>query len=159
MPRQWGLLLHCHHLTTILIQHVFNRKPFFRLLGHGCLNLYTFPVALKSREASQICVCLYLYLYLYSNIYSVLSEELTVPNLSWYFPQLYNGPNDQAPLIGSYCGNTPPPANTTTSSSLHMVFHTDSSIAMTGFQMLWYQNGETTTTTNSCTTTQPQYYK
>lgn len=86
MPRQWGLLLHCHHLTTILIQHVFNRKPFFRLLGHGCLNLYTFPVALKSREASQICVCLYLYLYLYSNIYSVLSEELRVPNLSWYFP-------------------------------------------------------------------------
>ncbi|CAB1340813.1 unnamed protein product [Coregonus sp. 'balchen'] len=54
---------------------------------------------------------------------------------------LYNGPNDQAPLIGSYCGNTPPPANTTTSSSLHVVFRTDSSIAMTGFQMLWYQNG------------------
>ncbi|XP_021476232.2 cubilin [Oncorhynchus mykiss] len=60
---------------------------------------------------------------------------------SFDYVKLYNGPNDQAPLIGSYCGSTPPPANTTTSSSLHMVFHTDSSIAMTGFQMLWYQNG------------------
>ncbi|KAG9331741.1 hypothetical protein JZ751_017274 [Albula glossodonta] len=34
--------------------------------------------------------------------------------------QLYNGPNAEAPLIGSYCGNTPPPPNTTTGSSLHM---------------------------------------
>uniref|UniRef100_A0A3B5L191 Cubilin n=1 Tax=Xiphophorus couchianus TaxID=32473 RepID=A0A3B5L191_9TELE len=46
-----------------------------------------------------------------------------------------------SPLIGAFCGNTPPPANSTTSSALTLVFRTDSSIPMPGFQMMWYQNG------------------
>ncbi|MED6278602.1 hypothetical protein CHARACLAT_025604, partial [Characodon lateralis] len=54
---------------------------------------------------------------------------------------LYNGPNEQAPLIGAFCGNTPPAASSTTSSALTLVFRTDSSISMSGFQMMWYQNG------------------
>ncbi|XP_061094184.1 cubilin [Conger conger] len=57
------------------------------------------------------------------------------------YVKLYNGPDEQAPLIGTFCGNTPPPPNTTTSSSLHMVFKTDYSTGLSGFQMLWYQNG------------------
>lgn len=57
------------------------------------------------------------------------------------FAQMYNGPNTEAPLIGRFCGSTPPPANATTSSSLHVVFHSDFTVVQTGFQMLWYQNG------------------
>ncbi|KAM4718445.1 cubilin [Anableps anableps] len=56
------------------------------------------------------------------------------------FIKLYNGPNEQAPLIGAFCGNTPPPANSTTGSGLTVVFRTDSSKSMPGFQMMWYQN-------------------
>uniref|UniRef100_A0A3Q3W0B5 Cubilin n=1 Tax=Mola mola TaxID=94237 RepID=A0A3Q3W0B5_MOLML len=55
--------------------------------------------------------------------------------------RLYNGPNEQAPLIGTFCGYQLPPANGTTSSSLTMVFRTDSSVSQSGFQMMWYQNG------------------
>uniref|UniRef100_A0A3Q3MXM2 Cubilin n=1 Tax=Mastacembelus armatus TaxID=205130 RepID=A0A3Q3MXM2_9TELE len=57
------------------------------------------------------------------------------------YVKLYDGPNEQAPLIGTFCGYTPPPAHNTTSSSLTMVFRTDSSVFMSGFQMMWYQNG------------------
>uniref|UniRef100_A0A4W6F2P1 Cubilin n=1 Tax=Lates calcarifer TaxID=8187 RepID=A0A4W6F2P1_LATCA len=57
------------------------------------------------------------------------------------YVKLYNGPNNQAPLIGTFCGYTPPPANSTTSSALTMVFRSDSSVSMSGFQMMWYQNG------------------
>lgn len=56
--------------------------------------------------------------------------------------QLYNGPNQQAPLIGTFCGSQPPPANITSSSSLTVVFRTDSSVSQSGFQMMWYQNGK-----------------
>ncbi|XP_014830968.1 PREDICTED: cubilin, partial [Poecilia mexicana] len=62
-------------------------------------------------------------------------------NCNFDYIKLYNGPNEQAPLIGAFCGNTPPPANSTTSSALTLVFRTDSSISMPGFQMMWYQNG------------------
>ncbi|MGH0144022.1 UNVERIFIED_CONTAM: hypothetical protein FKN15_047101, partial [Acipenser sinensis] len=54
---------------------------------------------------------------------------------------LYDGPNDQSNLIGTFCGNTPPPANSTTGTSLHVVFVSDPSVSRSGFQMLWYQNG------------------
>lgn len=56
--------------------------------------------------------------------------------------QLYNGPNQQAPLIGTFCGSQPPPANVTMSSSLTVVFRTDSSVSESGFQMMWSQNGK-----------------
>ncbi|KAF0028409.1 hypothetical protein F2P81_019496 [Scophthalmus maximus] len=55
--------------------------------------------------------------------------------------KLYNGPDERAPLIGTYCGYTPPPANGTTSSALTVVFTTDGSVSKSGFQMMWYQNG------------------
>ncbi|XP_019897556.2 cubilin [Esox lucius] len=67
--------------------------------------------------------------------------ESGLSTCSFDYVKLFSGPNDQAPLIGTYCGNTPPPAGSTTGSSLHMVFRSDSVIAMSGFQMLWYQNG------------------
>ncbi|MGH0159306.1 UNVERIFIED_CONTAM: hypothetical protein FKN15_040677, partial [Acipenser sinensis] len=56
--------------------------------------------------------------------------------------KLYDGPNDQSYLIGTFCGNTPPPANSTTGTSLHVVFVSDPSVSRSGFQMLWYQNGK-----------------
>lgn len=56
--------------------------------------------------------------------------------------QLYDGPDEEAPLMGTFCGNVPPPANSTTSPALTVVFRTDSSVSMPGFQMMWYQNGE-----------------
>ncbi|TRY89102.1 hypothetical protein DNTS_004573 [Danionella cerebrum] len=55
--------------------------------------------------------------------------------------KLYDGPDDQAPLIGSFCGNQPPPANTTSGRNLHIVFRSDMSVSYKGFQMDWYQNG------------------
>uniref|UniRef100_A0A3Q1IYA9 Uncharacterized protein n=1 Tax=Anabas testudineus TaxID=64144 RepID=A0A3Q1IYA9_ANATE len=67
--------------------------------------------------------------------------ESMFSSCSFDYVKLYNGPNEQAPLIGTFCGNTPPPANSTTSSSLTLVFRTDSSVSMSGFQMMWYQNG------------------
>uniref|UniRef100_A0A3Q2TAZ9 Cubilin n=1 Tax=Fundulus heteroclitus TaxID=8078 RepID=A0A3Q2TAZ9_FUNHE len=72
--------------------------------------------------------------------FTVFELEAT-SSCNYDYIKLYNGPNDQAPLIGVFCGNTPPPANTTTSSALTLVFRTDSSISMLGFQMIWYQNG------------------
>ncbi|XP_038136532.1 cubilin-like, partial [Cyprinodon tularosa] len=60
---------------------------------------------------------------------------------SFDYIKLYNGPDEQAPLIGAFCGNTPPPASSTTGSALTVVFRSDSSISMAGFQMMWYQNG------------------
>ncbi|XP_043916230.1 cubilin-like [Protopterus annectens] len=57
------------------------------------------------------------------------------------YVKLYDGPNDQSNLIGSFCGVTPPPASTTTSNYLHIVFRSDFSLAQTGFQMQWYFNG------------------
>ncbi|KAG9276492.1 cubilin [Astyanax mexicanus] len=63
------------------------------------------------------------------------------PSCIYDYMLLYNGPNEEAPLIGRFCGNTPPPAGATTSSSLHVIFNSDLSISLPGFQMLWYQNG------------------
>ncbi|XP_069007315.1 cubilin [Embiotoca jacksoni] len=67
--------------------------------------------------------------------------EATSSSCTYDYVKLYNGPNEQAPLIGSFCGSTPPPANSTTSSALTMVFRSDSSVSMSGFQMMWYQSG------------------
>ncbi|KAM4705286.1 LOW QUALITY PROTEIN: cubilin [Rhinophrynus dorsalis] len=54
---------------------------------------------------------------------------------------LYDGPDTQARLIGTYCGNQLPPAGSTNGTSLHVVFHSDSFGVRNGFQMLWYVNG------------------
>uniref|UniRef100_W5MX16 Cubilin n=1 Tax=Lepisosteus oculatus TaxID=7918 RepID=W5MX16_LEPOC len=63
------------------------------------------------------------------------------PLCDYDYIKVYDGPNDQYPLIGTFCGDTPPPANTTSGPSLHVVFRSDSWVAHNGFQMLWYQNG------------------
>ncbi|XP_053268342.1 cubilin [Pleuronectes platessa] len=55
--------------------------------------------------------------------------------------KLYDGSDENAPLIGTFCGYRPPTANSTSSSAITMVFRTDSSVSMSGFQMMWYQNG------------------
>ncbi|XP_053714419.1 cubilin isoform X1 [Synchiropus splendidus] len=60
---------------------------------------------------------------------------------SFDYVKLYDGPNTQAPLIGTYCGSSPPPARSTTSSYLTITFKTDGYGSMPGFQMMWYQNG------------------
>ncbi|XP_071062991.1 LOW QUALITY PROTEIN: cubilin [Pseudochaenichthys georgianus] len=55
--------------------------------------------------------------------------------------KLFDGPNVQSPVIGTFCGLNPPPASTTTSSALTVVFRTDNSLSLSGFRMMWYQNG------------------
>ncbi|XP_067326675.1 cubilin [Anolis sagrei] len=55
--------------------------------------------------------------------------------------KLYDGPNTQSNLIGTFCGNSNPPSGGTTSSSLHVVFFSDKIQESTGFQMLWQING------------------
>ncbi|KAM4689065.1 cubilin [Discoglossus pictus] len=55
--------------------------------------------------------------------------------------KLYDGPNAQSPLIGTYCGNQLPPSGSTNSTSLHVVFHSDQTTVRQGFQMLWHVNG------------------
>ncbi|XP_053215446.1 cubilin [Podarcis raffonei] len=55
--------------------------------------------------------------------------------------KLYDGPNAQSSLIGTFCGNTDVPAGGTTGSSLHVVFFSDKIGESTGFQMLWHVNG------------------
>ncbi|XP_076146859.1 cubilin [Alosa pseudoharengus] len=74
--------------------------------------------------------------------YTFMAFDLEPTTTCLYdYVKLYNGPNATFPLIGTYCGNTPPPASMTTGTSLHVVFRSDSSVSYTGFRMLWYQNG------------------
>ncbi|XP_056155801.1 cubilin [Lampris incognitus] len=73
--------------------------------------------------------------------FTAFDLERTSVTCTYDYVKLFNGPNEQAPLIGTFCGTMPPPANTTTSSSLTLLFRTDSSLSMSGFQMMWYQNG------------------
>ncbi|XP_053120680.1 cubilin [Hemicordylus capensis] len=56
--------------------------------------------------------------------------------------KLYDGPNAQSSLIGTFCGDTDlPSGGATTSSSLHVVFFSDQIDESTGFQMLWHAHG------------------
>ncbi|XP_066485218.1 cubilin [Tiliqua scincoides] len=55
--------------------------------------------------------------------------------------KLYDGPNAQSTLIGTFCGNTELPSGGTSGSSLHVVFFSDGVDESTGFQMLWLMNG------------------
>ncbi|KPP57656.1 cubilin-like, partial [Scleropages formosus] len=73
--------------------------------------------------------------------FAAFDLESTSSTCIFDYIKLYNGPNEQAPLIGTFCGNTPPPPGATTGTSLHVVFQSDFSISHTGFRMLWYQNG------------------
>uniref|UniRef100_A0A3B5AXX3 Cubilin n=1 Tax=Stegastes partitus TaxID=144197 RepID=A0A3B5AXX3_9TELE len=73
--------------------------------------------------------------------FTAFQLEPVSANCTYDYVKLYDGPNQQAPLIGTFCGFTPPPANSSTGSALTLVFHTDSHFSMSGFQMMWYQNG------------------
>ncbi|XP_034025114.1 cubilin [Thalassophryne amazonica] len=73
--------------------------------------------------------------------FTAFQLERSSSNCNYDYVKLYNGPNEQAPLIGKFCGYTPPPPNSTTGSTLTVVFRSDLSISMSGFQMMWHQNG------------------
>ncbi|XP_068160694.1 cubilin [Antennarius striatus] len=73
--------------------------------------------------------------------FTAFQLEATSSSCVYDYIKLYNGLTTQAPLIGTFCGYTPPPANSTTSSGLTVVFRTDSSVSRSGFQMMWSQNG------------------
>ncbi|NXD11879.1 CUBN protein, partial [Nothocercus nigrocapillus] len=55
--------------------------------------------------------------------------------------KLYDGPDAQSNLIGTFCGQTLPAGGNTTGTSLHVVFSSDGLNARSGFQMLWHVNG------------------
>uniref|UniRef100_A0A3B4B209 CUB domain-containing protein n=1 Tax=Periophthalmus magnuspinnatus TaxID=409849 RepID=A0A3B4B209_9GOBI len=67
-------------------------------------------------------------------------------NCDFDYLALYNGPNSQAPLLGTFCGDALPAPGFTTTSALTVVFRSDSSVTRTGFQMLWSQIGESNLT-------------
>ncbi|XP_030624670.1 LOW QUALITY PROTEIN: cubilin [Chanos chanos] len=73
--------------------------------------------------------------------FTAFELESTSIVCNYDYVELYDGLDEQATLIGKFCANVPPPANTTSGTSLHMVFHSDSSVTRPGFQMLWFQNG------------------
>uniref|UniRef100_A0A3Q4HHJ3 Cubilin (intrinsic factor-cobalamin receptor) n=1 Tax=Neolamprologus brichardi TaxID=32507 RepID=A0A3Q4HHJ3_NEOBR len=73
--------------------------------------------------------------------FTAFQLEATSAACAFDYIKLYDGPNQEAPLIGTFCGYTPPPAGSTTSSALNIVFRTDSTVSTSGFQMMWYQNG------------------
>ncbi|XP_059183305.1 cubilin [Centropristis striata] len=73
--------------------------------------------------------------------FTTFQLEATSISCNYDYLKLYDGPNTQGRLIGTFCGYTPPPANTTTSSALTVVFRSDNSVSLSGFQMMWYQNG------------------
>lgn len=65
--------------------------------------------------------------------------------LTWVFFvsfQLYDGLDVQSNLIGTFCGQSLPPAGNTTGTSLHVEFYSDGLQARSGFQMLWHINGK-----------------
>ncbi|KAM4028087.1 cubilin isoform 1-T1 [Anomaloglossus baeobatrachus] len=55
--------------------------------------------------------------------------------------RLFDGPNDQARLIGTYCGSELPPNGTTNGTSLHVVSQSGSATLYQGFQLSWNING------------------
>ncbi|NWR90257.1 CUBN protein, partial [Furnarius figulus] len=57
------------------------------------------------------------------------------------FLKLYDGPDVQSNLIGTFCGQSLPLAGSTTGTSLHVEFYSDGLNARSGFQMLWHVNG------------------
>ncbi|XP_056290732.1 cubilin [Pseudoliparis swirei] len=73
--------------------------------------------------------------------FTAFQLESTSSSCFYDYVKLFDGPNTQAPVIGTFCGYTPPPANSTTGPALTVAFRSDSSVSMPGFQMMWYQNG------------------
>ncbi|OWK59671.1 Cubilin, partial [Lonchura striata] len=57
------------------------------------------------------------------------------------FLKIYDGPDAQSNLIGTFCGQSLPLAGSTTGTSLHVEFYSDGLNARSGFQMLWHVDG------------------
>ncbi|RLW11183.1 hypothetical protein DV515_00001475, partial [Chloebia gouldiae] len=57
------------------------------------------------------------------------------------FLKIYDGPDAQSNLIGTFCGQSLPLAGSTTGTSLHVEFYSDGLNARSGFQMLWQVDG------------------
>lgn len=135
-------------IPEYIVQHDLLDMPFRRCLFNVGLG-FNYPELSFSVQSNLIRNNCLVFLSLEKNNKStyLLSKSMSYTLHSYHFLQillfkLYNGPNEQAPLIGTFCGYTPPPANSTTSSALTMVFRTDMSVSMSGFQMMWYQNGK-----------------
>ncbi|XP_077347020.1 cubilin isoform X1 [Lithobates pipiens] len=73
--------------------------------------------------------------------YMFTTFQLESFNCQYDYMKLYDGPNDQARLIGTYCGTSLPPGGTTNGTSLHAVFYSDGSNGRQGFQLMWNVNG------------------
>ncbi|CAM9531973.1 unnamed protein product [Lampetra fluviatilis] len=71
--------------------------------------------------------------------YTFLTFQLE--HIVFDYVELFDGSDASAPLIGRFGGTDRPPAGQTTGQHLYTTFVTDSSVAYSGFQMSWYQNG------------------
>ena len=60
------------------------------------------------------------------------------PTCNYDYLEVYDGSSINAPLIGTYCGNNLPPTSITSSgNALTLVFHSDQSINLSGFEISW----------------------
>ncbi|XP_063777593.1 cubilin [Pseudophryne corroboree] len=73
--------------------------------------------------------------------YTFRTFQLEGSYCNYDYLKLYDGPNDQARLIGTYCGDQPPPGSSTNGTSLHVVFQSDGTTSRQGFQLMWNVNG------------------
>ncbi len=55
---------------------------------------------------------------------------------------LYDGPDASSPKIGQYCGKTPPPSFTSTTSQVFVTFHSDSEVSLMGFEIEYQAVGD-----------------
>lgn len=71
------------------------------------------------------------------------AEEITLDFLTFCteegfdFLTVYDGPNEQSPVIGVYSGTTPPPQAVATSGCLTINFITDENVTCTGWTAVW----------------------
>ena len=82
--------------------------------------------------------------------FGALNVELTFPffdveegpgaTCDYDYLEIFDGPNEFAPLIGRYCNNEMPSDLSSSGSSITLVFHSDGGLELDGFQINWTCN-------------------
>ncbi|KAK3106526.1 hypothetical protein FSP39_021900 [Pinctada imbricata] len=62
------------------------------------------------------------------------------PNCSYDYLKIFDGPNENSPILGRYCNDTnvlPPPVQTT-SPNAYIIFHSDATLSAQGFRLTYH---------------------